>query len=57
MGRGTHQGELMGVTPSGSQVEVMGVTISRIESGKIVEEWDIYDALGMVQAIGAIPEQ
>ena len=47
----------MGVTPSGNRVEVMGVTISRIESGKIVEEWHIYDALGMVQAIGAVPEQ
>ena len=56
-GRGTHQGELMVVPSSGNRVEVMGVTISRIESGKIVEEWDIYDALGMMQAIGAVPEQ
>ena len=56
-GRGTHQGELMGVQPSGNRVEVMGNTISRIEGGKIVEEWDIYDALGMMQAIGAVPEQ
>jgi steroid delta-isomerase-like uncharacterized protein len=54
---GTHQGELMGVQPSGNRVEVMGVTISRIEGGKIVEEWDIYDALGMMQAIGAVPDQ
>ena len=56
-GRGTHQGELMGVQPSGNRVEVMGNTISRIEGGKIAEEWDIYDALGMMQAIGAVPEQ
>ena len=56
-GRGTHQGELMGVQPSGNRVEVMGNSISRIEDGKIVEEWDIYDALGMMQAIGAVPEQ
>jgi len=56
-GRGTHQGELMGVPPSGNRVEVMGVTISHIEGGKVVEEWDIYDALGMMQAIGAVPEQ
>ena len=55
--RGTHQGELMGVPPSGNRVEVMGTTISRIEDGKIVEEWDIYDALGMMQQIDAIPEQ
>jgi steroid delta-isomerase-like uncharacterized protein len=56
-GRGTHQGELMGVSPSGNRVEVPGITISRIEGGKVVEEWDIYDALGMMQAIGAVPEQ
>jgi steroid delta-isomerase-like uncharacterized protein len=56
-GRGTHQGELLGVPPSGNRVEVSGVTISRIEGGKVVEEWDNYDALGMMQQIGAIPEQ
>jgi steroid delta-isomerase-like uncharacterized protein len=55
--RGTHQGELLGVPPSGNRVEVMGVTISRIEGGKVAEEWDNYDALGMMQGIGAIPEQ
>jgi steroid delta-isomerase-like uncharacterized protein len=54
--RGTHQGELMDIPPSGKRVEFMGVTISRIEGGKIVEDWDIYDALGMMQQIGAIPE-
>ena len=56
-GRGTHQGELMGVPPSGNRVEVAGITISRIEGGKVVEEWDSYDALGMMRAIGAVPEQ
>ncbi len=56
-GRGTHEGELMGVSPSGNRVEVAGITISRIEGGKVAEEWDIYDALGMMQQIGAVPEQ
>jgi steroid delta-isomerase-like uncharacterized protein len=56
-GRGTHQGELMGVPPSGNRVEVAGITISRIEGGKVAEEWDNYDALGKMQQIGAIPEQ
>ena len=55
IGRGTHQGELMGVAPTGNQVRVDGMTISRIEDGKIVEEWEIYDALGMMQQLGAIP--
>ena len=54
-GRGTHQGELMGVGPTGNRVEVTGITISRIEGGKIAEDWINYDALGMMQQIGAIP--
>jgi steroid delta-isomerase-like uncharacterized protein len=53
--RGTHQGELMGVPPSSNRVEVAGMTISRSEGGKIVEEWNNYDALGMMQQIGAVP--
>jgi steroid delta-isomerase-like uncharacterized protein len=55
--RGTHQGDLMGVPPSGNRVEVAGITISRIEGGKVAEEWNNYDALGMMQAIGAVPDQ
>ena len=54
-GRGTHQGELMGVPPSGNRTEVSGITINRISEGKIAETWTNYDALGMMQQIGAIP--
>jgi steroid delta-isomerase-like uncharacterized protein len=56
-GSGTHQGEFMGVPPSGNQVTVTGITINRISGGKIAESWTNYDALGMLQQIGAIPEQ
>ena len=54
-GQGTHKGELMGIAPTGNQVRVTGITIHRIEDGKIVEEWENFDALGMMQQIGAIP--
>ncbi len=57
MGSGTHQGEFMGVAPSGNQVRVTGITINRVSGGKIAESWTNYDALGMMQQIGAIPEQ
>ena len=53
--QGTHQGELMGIAPTGSQVTFTGITIHRIEDGKIVEEWENWDALGMMQQIGAVP--
>lgn len=55
MGRGTHDGELMGVPASGNRAEVSGITINRISEGRISETWTNYDALGMMQQIGAIP--
>jgi predicted ester cyclase len=55
-GRGTHDGELMGVSPTGKQVTVSGLTISRLEGGKIVEEFQNWDTLGMLQQLGAVPE-
>ena len=39
IGRGTHEGELMGIQPTGKQVTVSGLTISRLEGDKIVEEF------------------
>ncbi len=53
--QGTHQGELMGVAPTGNEVAITGITIHRIEEGKIVEEWENWDALGLMQQIGAVP--
>jgi steroid delta-isomerase-like uncharacterized protein len=51
----THQGELMGMPPTGKSARVTGITINRLEGGKIVEEWGIFDQLGMLQQLGAIP--
>jgi steroid delta-isomerase-like uncharacterized protein len=54
-GRGTHDGELMGVRASGKQVTVSGIVVSRVANGKVVEEWTNWDTLGMLQQIGAVP--
>jgi predicted ester cyclase len=56
--RGTHQGETEEFgPPTGRQVELKGITISRIEGGKIVEDWDAYDNLSAMQQLGLVPEQ
>jgi steroid delta-isomerase-like uncharacterized protein len=55
IGQGTHQGELMGIAPTGNRVTITGITIHRIEDAKIVEEWSNWDALGLMQQIGAAP--
>jgi predicted ester cyclase len=54
-GRGRHTGEIMGIAPTGKEAVVSGQTLSRLESGKIVEEWTNWDTLGMLQQIGAVP--
>ncbi len=56
--RGTHQGEVEEFgPPTGKQVELEGITIHRIEDGKIVEEWERYDNLSVMQQLGIVPEQ
>jgi steroid delta-isomerase-like uncharacterized protein len=53
---GTHDGEFMGVPPTGRDVTVACITISRCRDGKVVEEWELSDTLGALQQIGALPE-
>jgi steroid delta-isomerase-like uncharacterized protein len=57
-GRGTHQGEIEEFgPPTGKQIEIKGITIHRFEEGKIVEEWERYDILGLLQQLGLVPEE
>jgi steroid delta-isomerase-like uncharacterized protein len=53
--RGTHQGELMGITPTGKQVEITGITINRLSGGKIEEQWNNFDQLGVLRQLGVAP--
>src|ERR687898_607991 len=56
--RGTHQGETEEFgPPTGKQMELRGITIHRFEDGKIVEEWEAYDNLSVLQQLGLVPEQ
>jgi steroid delta-isomerase-like uncharacterized protein len=55
--RGTHQGEIEEFgPPTGRQVELQGLTLHRVEGGKIVEEWDRYDNLGTMQQLGLMEQ-
>lgn len=53
--RGTHEGEFLGLEPTGDRVSVSGMEMYRVEDGKITEIWTSYDALGLFQELGAIP--
>ena len=52
--RGTHEGEFMGVPPTGKSVEVGSIDIVRVKDGKFVEHWGIFDAAGMMMQLGVI---
>jgi steroid delta-isomerase-like uncharacterized protein len=54
-GTGTHEGELMGIPATGKQVTTAGINIDRIAGGKLVAGWGLFDQLGLLQQIGAIP--
>lgn len=53
---GTNKGEFQGTPASNKKATVTGLSMQRIVNGKIVEEWIEFDALGMMQQIGVIPE-
>jgi predicted ester cyclase len=54
--RGTHQGEFLGIAPTGREVTWTETHVGRFENGKLVEHWANTDDLGLMQQIGAVPE-
>jgi steroid delta-isomerase-like uncharacterized protein len=52
---GTHEGEFQGIAPTGKQVTITGMGIVRVENGQIAESWWEFDAIGLMQQLGAIP--
>jgi predicted ester cyclase len=52
--RGTHQGAYCGIAGSGRQVEYGGMSIDRIEGGRIVANLGQADLLGLLEQIGAV---
>lgn len=53
--RGTHQGDLMGIPPTGKPINLTGCTILRFANGKCVERWSQADFMGMLQQLGVMP--
>jgi len=52
--QGTHQGELMGIPPTGKKVSMNEIHIIRFSNGKAVEHWGVEDNLGMMTQLGVI---
>lgn len=54
MSSGTHQGEFMGVAPTGRHVTFTGMRLFRIADNKIVESWVNIDERGLQEQLGAV---
>lgn len=52
---GTHQGEFMGLPPTGRSVSYNEIFIFRFASGRIAEIWGVVDALSQMKQLGLIP--
>ena len=53
---GTHNGEALGLTPTGKTVEVEGISLLTLRNGKLVEQIIAWDGMGMMRQIGVLPE-
>jgi steroid delta-isomerase-like uncharacterized protein len=53
---GTNEGELMGMPATGKQATTAGININRVAGGKLVQGWGLFDQLGLLQQLGAVPE-
>ncbi len=54
-GRVTHQGPFQGLPPTGKAIDVAGINLYLIQDGKIAQEWEQMDSLGMLQQLGVLP--
>ena len=51
----SHTGSLGDIAPTGRKVRLASTIIYRFEEGRVVEEWEIFDKLGMYQQLGVAP--
>ena len=54
---GTHKGDLNGLAPTGKQIHITGMSIVRFSHDKMVEGYVNWDALGLMQQLGVVPQQ
>jgi len=53
---GTHQGPLGDLSATGKTVATPWVVFTRFDGDRIVQDWEVWDELGLMMQIGAIPE-
>ena len=54
---GTHDGEFMGIPASGRKISIQAMDVVRVVDGRAAEHWGVTDVMGLMQQIGAIPQE
>jgi hypothetical protein len=52
---GTHQGEYLGIAPTGRSVTYKEIFICRFVNGRIAEIWGVVDVFSQLKQLGAMP--
>jgi steroid delta-isomerase-like uncharacterized protein len=52
--RGTHQGEVFGIPPTGKPFEISGTSIWEVKHGLLIQEWVNWDSLGLLRQLGVM---
>jgi len=50
---GTHKGEYKGIPPTGKSINVTGMSFDHMVDGQIMEGWDNWDGLGLLEQLGS----
>ena len=52
---GTHTGPLGAIPATGKKTNVTGVITSKLQDGRVVETWSLWDQLSLMQQLGVVP--
>jgi steroid delta-isomerase-like uncharacterized protein len=53
-GHGTHQGAWLGIPPTGKEISLSGISITRVVDGRFVSEWGEFDVIGLLRQLGVV---
>jgi steroid delta-isomerase-like uncharacterized protein len=50
--KGTHTGFLGEIPPTGKAIKISGLILDRVIDDKVIERWELWDQMGMIQQLG-----
>ena len=52
---GTQLGTLFGIPPTGRRVTATAIHVHHVRDGRIVDQWEQFDTLGVLSQLGLVP--